>query len=230
MLLSSFNAIAGSDIFKERVEHNIQVLRAIGDCSEGFAETVEGSTLVYASYRTDPERALITRATTGTMAITWKSQPVPPVSPGPDVSFVVMAGMYGQQPTGFSFRLSVNGTPRFDFVTTPEENWEVTGREGGKLRFIAATRDKYGDLFGCLRITVPGAWVKKGEPVQFSIVGEKANHTAWCMVFEAPNVVAYQRELVENEACCDMTIRTAGESSVVEFAGPSSPFERSPIV
>ena len=144
------------------------------------------------------------------------------MTPGSDVSFVVMAGMYGQQPSGFAFDLAVNGVPRFTFVANPEENWEVTGREGGKLRFIAATRDKYGDLFGCLRITVPGTWLKPGEPVQFSLVGEKANQSAWCMVFEATDVVAYQRELVQNEAYCDMTIRTAGENSVVEFAGPSS--------
>jgi len=222
MLLSAFSAPAGSDVFKERVEHNIQFLQAIGDCIEGYAETVEGSTLFYASYRTDPARALITRATSGTMAITWKSQPVLPASAGSDVSFVVMAGLYGQQPSGFAFGLSVNGVPRFQFATSPEENWEVTGREGGKLRFIAATRDKFGDLFGCLRITVPGTWVKSGEPVQFSLVGEKANQSAWCMVFEARDVIAYQRELVLNEAYCDMTIRTAGESSVVEFVGPSS--------
>ena len=222
MMLSSFTALAGSDVFRERVEHNIQVLQAIGGCVEGYAETIDGSTLVYASYRTDPARALITRATSGTMAIAWRSRPVPPASPGSDVSFVVMAGIYGQQPSGFAFDLSVNGVPRFRFVASPEENWEVAGPEGGKLRFIAATRDKYGDLFGCMRITVPGAWVKAGEPVQFSLVGEKANQPAWCMVFEADDVVAYQRELVQNEAYCDMTIRTAGDNAVVEFAGPSS--------
>jgi len=222
ILLSSFSALAGSDVFKERVEHNIHILHAIGDCSEGFAETVEGSALVYGSYRPDPGRALITRATTGTMAIVWKSQRVPAASPTGSVSFVVMAGMYGQEPSGFAFRMSVNGVPRFDFVTTQAETWEVAGREGGKLRFIAATRDKYGDRFGCLRITLPASWVKQGERVQFSLVGEKANHPAWCMVFEAPDVVGYHRELVQNEAYCTMTMRPVGPQYALEFVGPSS--------
>jgi hypothetical protein len=51
------------------MEHNIQALKANGDYTEGYAETIEGSTLVYASYRTDPGRALITRATSGTITI-----------------------------------------------------------------------------------------------------------------------------------------------------------------
>ena len=222
MLLASSPALAATDLHRERVEHNLRVLRAIDDCVEGYAATVEGSTLVYASYRNDPERALITRATSGDMPITWTARPVPPVPPGGAVSFVVMAGLYGQVPSGFSFHFSVNGVRRFTFLTTPEESWEVSGPEGGKLRFIAATRDKYRDLFGCLRFTIPGAWLKQGEPIQFSIVGEKAGQSAWCMVFEAPDVVAYHRELVQNEAYCDMSIRAAGGNSVLEFLGPSS--------
>ncbi len=146
MLLSSFTALAATDLFKERVERNIQLLQAIGDCIEGFAATVEGSALVYGSYRPDPGRALITRATTGTMAIAWKTQPVPASLPNNEVSFVVMAGMYGQEPSGFAFRMSINGVPRFDFVTTAAETWEVAGKEGGKLRFMRDQRQIRGSL------------------------------------------------------------------------------------
>jgi len=222
MLITSVTALATSDQFDERVERNIQVLRAINDCTEGFAETVEGSQIVYGSYRPNPTSALITRATTGAMAIAWKSQPIPAASPEGDVCLVVMAGMYGQEPSGFTFHLSVNGIPRFDFDTSPAESWEVAGHEGGKLQFIGVARDKYGDVFGCLRITVPKRWVKQGEQAQFTLVGEKASHNAWCMVFEAPDVVAYHRDLVENEAYCDMTIRRARDGAVIEFIGPTS--------
>ncbi len=42
------------------------------------------------------------------------------------------------------------------------------------------------------------------------------------MVFEAPDVVGYHRELVKNEAYCDMTMRPVGPEYAMEFLGPSS--------
>ena len=220
MLLVLFTALSSQDQSMERVERNFRVLGMIADCHEGFAAAVEGRTLLYGSYRADLERALITRATTGSMAIAWRTQPVPASLPDDAVSFVVTAGMYGRVPSGFRFQMSVNDIPRFDFVTTPREDWIVAGREGGQLQFIGVTKDRHGDLFGCLRITLPGAWLRPGEPVQFKIIGEKANHSAWFMVFETPDVVAYQQALTEHEGCFDMRVRAAGPVHVVTILYP----------
>lgn len=222
MLISSLTGLAASGQFKEKVERNISLLNAIAGCAEGFDAAIEGSALLYGSYRADPERALITRATTGAMAIAWKTPPVPKVSPDDAVTFVVMAGIYAQQPSGFTFRMSINDVPRFSFVTSPSETWAVDGTDGGRLSFIGAARDKHGDHFGCLRITVPGAWVTPGEQARIRIVGDKAGHSAWVMVFEVRDVIAYQRDLVKNECYCDVTVRTSGADHSIEVHGPSS--------
>ncbi len=221
LLVASLAAQAAPEQFREKVERNARVLETIADCTEGFAEAVEGSTLTYASFRPTPQQALITRTTTGAMRIAWKTRPVPAALPDNEANFVVMAGMYGQEPTGFRFQMFINGVPRFAFATTVKESWEAAGTGGGTLRFAGVQRDKFGDLFGCLRITLPAEWVRCGEPVEIALVGENAGQAAWVMVFEAPDVVAYQRALVRNETYCEMTVRTAGQDRTAEFRGPS---------
>ncbi len=205
----------------EEVERNIQLLREIAPFHEGFEVASEGASLVYSSYRPEPMKALLSRASTGTMAIAWKTPKVLTSAAEGDLTFVVMAGVYGQEPTGFTFHMSVNGVPRFTFSTTTAERWEVSGKGGGKLRFIGVKKDTYGDRFGCLGITLPRSWVSPGEQVHFRVVGEKANHSAWFMVFEAPDVVRYQQELVENEAYCEMGISGSGEGRTIIVRGPS---------
>jgi alpha-mannosidase len=222
MLLTSLTAFAASDQFRQNVERNIQLLQKISDCTEGYASTVEGSSLVYSSFRPEPERALITRATTGSMAIAWKTPPVPPASGKEDLSFVVTAGMYGQQPSGFTFHVSINDIPRFDFFTTPNDTWEVKGKEGGSLHFLGIVKDKYGDVFGCLRISIPRTWVKPGEQATIKIVGEKANQSAWFMVFEVGNVVSFQKDLVKNEAYSSVVFHQNGSRYTVNLEAPSS--------
>ena len=221
MLLTSLTAFAATDEFKQNVERNIQLLQKISDCREGYASTVEGSSLVYSAFRAEPERALISRATTGTTAIAWKTPPVMASPERDNLCFVVMAGMYGQQPSGFRFYMFVNDIPRFDFVTTPNETWEVKGNDGGTLQFIGVVRDKYSDLSGCLRISMPRTWVKAGEQATIKIVGEKANHSAWVMVFEAGDVVAYQKELVKNEVYCNVVFRPEGSRYAITIEAPS---------
>ena len=221
MLFASFTARAASDRFKETVERHSRLPGMIADCHEGYAETVQGSTLVYGSFRPDPQRALITRATTGAMAITWKTPAVPRSLPANGIRFVVMAGMYGQEPSGFTFHMFINDIPRFDFVTTSSETWEVTGKEGGKLQFIGVLKDKYGDLFGCLRITVPASWVTPGDQALITIKGDRRDHPAWFMVFEASDVLAYEKALLTNESYCDVAIRPEGSDVAISFEGPS---------
>jgi alpha-mannosidase len=219
-MLNSLLVHAASEDFKETVERHNHILSMIADCNEGYAETVVGSTLMYGSFRPDPQRAMITRATTGAMGITWKTSPVPRALPGNEIRFVVMTGMYGQKPSGFTFHVSINDVPRFDFVTSPLQNWEATGKDGGKLQFLGAVKDKYGDIFGCLRITLPASWVQPGEQTRITIVGEKKNHSAWFMVFEAPDVVAYEKALASNESYCDVHLRPEGAGHAVSIQGP----------
>lgn len=221
MLLTSCTAFAASDQFKQQIEHNLRLLEWMAGSQEGYAGTLEGSSLVYSSYRPEPHTALITRASTGAMAIAWRTPPVPSPLPAGDVRFVVMAGMYGQSPSGFTFTMDINGIPRFTFVTTPEGSWEVAGKDGGTLRFSGILRDKYNDLFGCLLITAPSSWLTPGEPVQMRITGEKADNAAWFMVFEAPDVIAYQRELTQHQSYCNVLFRGDGPQYTITLEAPS---------
>lgn len=222
MAFALSSAFSSLDQFPENVERNLTILNQIQGCSEGFASEVAGSSMLYSSFRPDPERALITRATSGEMAIIWKTQPAPAAIRGGNVDFVVMAGMYGQTPSGFRFRMFINNVHGFDFVTTPTEQWTVHGKEGGALQFIGATKDKFGDLFGYLRITLPVGWLRPGEPVECKVVGEKANSAAWLMVFEVTDVVAYQQAMVNNEAFCSVQFRPAGTEHTISVFCPSS--------
>ncbi|MHC4103006.1 MAG: hypothetical protein ACYSW1_19235, partial [Planctomycetota bacterium] len=63
------------------------------DWLEGFARAVTGQRISYHSTRIDCTEALITRATTGDMAIAWETAPVCEDWRGGGATFFWLAGM-----------------------------------------------------------------------------------------------------------------------------------------
>lgn len=206
--------------FSESVEKNLAVYKRIRSCAEGYAGDAQGRTISYPRLDVARPEALVTRASTGTMVIEWKSRPAP--SSGGTVTFVVMAGIYSQSPAGYKFQMSVNGVSRFDFATVTADSWAVRSAEGGELAFIGTTRDPFGDVFGYLLINLPSGWVKGGEAVSFSVRGEKAGSGAWFMVFTIPDVIASLAKRIAAESYFRLSVRQQGAVPVATFRGTSA--------
>jgi len=220
MLLVSAGISFGQ--FKESVERNARALQKIRGCIEGYAEAISGEVIDYPRIRDDRSEALITRATTGTMAIEWTSQRVPASASGKEVCFVVSAGIMARPNTVFGFRLLVNNAAGCRFATLDTLSWEATDSSGIRLVFDGVMRDQHTDAFGYLRIYVPVELITPGQRVRFKVVGDSAGSRVWFMVFKDPGVLAYVSERGANEAFCDISLQTTGAQYAAMLDVPSS--------
>ena len=162
---------------------------------EGFNRSLSGEWINYNNIRSDVNRALLTRTTTGSKTISWESAPVPSDLDTEMVTFLWIAGMdLNRGP--FEFTLYINDIPRFIFSNLPDTEWTIPGIANGTLSFLNLKKDQHGDGFGYMWMTIPGSWCKAGEALEIKVVGSAMNSTAWFMTFEAPDALAY----LQNEA------------------------------
>lgn len=206
---------------KESIERNVAVHQRLRGCLEGFSETISGEVIDYPRIRDDRPLALITRATTGTHAIEWKSSPVPATAEG-DVSFAVHAGILTRPNASFRFSLFVNDAPAVTFSTVDTASWEAGTTDGVQLAFFGVMRDQHTDAFGYLRIQVPAAFVTPGEPVRFRVVGDSAGSRVWFMVFQDADVLTYLSEKVRNESWCELRINGGTKEYAASLAAPTT--------
>jgi hypothetical protein len=155
---------------------------------KGYARDVAGETIGYHSHHPYATMALLTRATTGEMAITWETEPIPPSHTAEFAEFLWFAGYScGTSSADTRFDVLLNGKPALHFTTllkNPVKTWSVKGSGGSELRFDWVWTDQVEDLFGRMVLKVPAAAYPKGEPLRVSIVGEKGNRRDWYMTFK----------------------------------------------
>jgi alpha-mannosidase len=222
VLVASFLSSQSFAQLKESIERNALLLRTLEGCLEGYDGAISGDVINYPRLREDRSDALITRATTGTMAIEWRSARVPSQISGGEVTFVVSAGILTRRGIALKFELSVNDVPRVVFSSTDTSSWQAGESGGVRLTFDGVMRDQHTDAFGYLRIHVPASLLLPGEPVRFKVVGEQAGSSGWFMVFKDDEVLSYLKNRVAHEAYCDLSVEPAGRQYVASLIVPSS--------
>ncbi|MCX6132394.1 MAG: glycosyl hydrolase-related protein [Ignavibacteriales bacterium] len=221
-LLASLLLISSSDAqLKESIERNTLLLRMLEGCIEGYEGPISGDAINYPRLREDRADALIARATTGTMAIEWKSARVPSSLSGNEVTFVVSAGILTRPGITLKFELSVNDIPRVVFSSCDTSSWQAGEPGGVRLTFDGVMRDQHTDAFGYLRIHVPSNFIVPGEAVRFKVVGEKAGSNGWCMVFKDNEVLSYLRNRVAHEGYCAITLEPTGKRLTAALIAPA---------
>jgi alpha-mannosidase len=162
---------------------------------KGWARTISGETLGYHSPYPDATTALLSRATDGSMAVQWETEPVPGDFSGPSATFIWMSGLATGK-GAHRFTLSVDGEAWIDFRTgkdDSEREWKIPGPEGASLSFKTTFVDQFRELFGFMFLTVPRSRLAPGKPLRLKVVGEKAGSNDWFMVFPytlAPSIKA----------------------------------------
>lgn len=144
----------------------------------GYAATVSGATITYASPISAARHALIARATDGTSTIAWKT----PDAPAGGATFIWLAGL-GSNIGTCTFTLAVNGRNAASFTTAPRNEWTIDGAGGLRLAFTCILVDRNGDRFGLMRLTLPAGSYEPGKPVELKVTGEAAKSSAWVMTF-----------------------------------------------
>ncbi len=160
---------------------------------EGFAEAHSGKKYPFDCHRAASTNARIVRTTDGKSEITWSTAPVPKTWKGKSITFLWTAGMGHRPEKPPRFDLFVNGTRRFAFHSPKNRQWTVEGQGGGTLTFLAIDINRTKFHSGYMKMTVPAAWVKPGEPLRLKVVGSAAKDETLYVTFEYTDSAAYFR-------------------------------------
>ncbi|TKG97121.1 glycosyl hydrolase family 38 [Puteibacter caeruleilacunae] len=151
----------------------------------GFEQKVEGIDFKYHSSVPDVNKAMIVRATTGNMKMTWETQPVPKSLNKKEVVFVWLAGLDANN-EHIDMHVEIGNQSKLTFEPSHQKEWTVTNDDDISLTFSSDFTDANKDLFGFMFLRVPAKFLKKGEPLQISITGSKAGSNCWYMTFQEP--------------------------------------------
>lgn len=153
---------------------------------KGYSRTLSGPTIGYHSSYPDATSALIVRATDGTMAIEWETEPVPAGFAEPEATFIWLAGMAAGK-GAHRFDLSIDGRPAFAFRTAKDSgdrDWSQAGPDGATLSFRTTLVDQFGELFGFMTLKVPRPRLRPGKPLRLRVTSENGGSPDWHMAFQ----------------------------------------------
>jgi alpha-mannosidase len=154
---------------------------------KGYLRSIAGETLDYNCFNPLATTALLTRCTSGDMAIEWETEAVPQNASGDAVIFKWIVSYSTITSAGDrKFDFFINDRKEFVISTRKGVNpqqWTLMAADGSELRFQFVKEDAARDANGYMYLKVPLTRTKKGEPLRLRVVGEKANSSDWFMTF-----------------------------------------------
>ncbi|MCX6224836.1 MAG: hypothetical protein NTV01_08845 [Bacteroidia bacterium] len=152
LMIGSFMATSGSLTAQETPAEFAKV-----KLLKGYVKRVSGDTLAYYSFNPLARTALLTRCTSGDMAIEWETEAIPADLRG-DYAYFIWIGSYSTY-TGTgekNFDFSVNGHPCLIFTSSGEKGWKKAAPDGTELTFQFVHEDMARDANGYfyLRVTL----------------------------------------------------------------------------
>lgn len=151
---------------------------------KGYVKRISGDTLAYYSFNPLARTSLLTRCTSGDMAIEWETEAIPADIKG-DYAYFIWIGSYSTY-TGSGERkydLSINGKSCLTFHSSKEPGWKKSAPDATELTFQFIHEDMARDANGYFYLRVPLAKYKPGESLRLRVVGEKARVSDWYMTF-----------------------------------------------
>jgi len=148
----------------------------------GYGTEVYGPDYSYHSSIPIAASCMIVRATSGTDAMEWLTDPVPEGINTEYVTFVWLAGI-GSSPGRGNFSIEVNEKPVFSVVADGSDEWLHQADDGSSLYFSKDLVDQHGDKFGFMYLTMPSRLLKSGETLRINATGASQNKTTWLMTF-----------------------------------------------
>lgn len=158
-----------------------------GKFLKGVVQSVSGEVLSYWNFHPFAKQSLLTRCTTGEMAISWKTEPLPPFGTADTLSFLwIGAFATGTSTADHEFDFFVNGEPSLTFRTFKGgkyDDWSVPGQKGVRLSYKHVWTDHVNDAHGYFFLRVPATSFAAGQPLTLSVVGRRADSRDWYMTF-----------------------------------------------
>jgi alpha-mannosidase len=153
----------------------------------GYSQSIAGEQIEYNCFNPLATRALLTRCTSGTMAIEWETEAVPRPVGGEYVTFKWIVSYSTMTSAGDRrFDFFINNEKSFVIRTTRgvnQKQWSLEGKDGARLAFELVREDAAGDANGYMILRVPVKDCPPGKPLRLRVVGEKADASDWFMTF-----------------------------------------------
>ena len=227
LLLLSINLCLCLNVFSQD-KHVSQFANETIGYLEGFAKSTGSNDFSYHSLRNDLTEALLSRCTDGSMAIEWQTAPINTDFKEKGVGFVWIAAL-DHTSEKHTFNIFINGEKKFQLTTGQQGNVDLTNNEGGKLKFVTADLDQYGDMHGYMSLWAPASWLKSGKPITIKIVGEAENSNAWVIVYKAKDALNYLQQSVKYNSWAIIDIHKEKSSTLIHISLPSGSQEKKNI-
>jgi alpha-mannosidase len=196
---------------------------------EGFARSTGGNDFSYHSLRSDLSEALLTRCTNGTMAIEWQTAPVDREFKYEGAGFVWIAAI-DLTPEKHLFDVYINGVKKFQVPSGNQETFSLKNDEGGRLWFVTAEKDQYGDAHGYMALWAPASWLRPGLPLTVRIVGAADNSNTWIIVYKATDAQNYLQQSMKYNSWATLNVTTEKQSTLFDIVLSARYAEREVIV
>jgi alpha-mannosidase len=156
----------------------------------GFHSSIDGQTIEYHSSDPDADSALLVRGQRVAHTVSWETDPLPESS-GDFYQFIWLAGIecagFAGEKESHQFSLLINGQLWFAFKNAKDataQAWQIAGKHGGELSFVATTTDHVGDLFGYMTLKLPAHDFPPGRPLTLEVQGDNSGSADWYMTFQ----------------------------------------------
>jgi alpha-mannosidase len=154
---------------------------------KGYVRRVAGEQIDYNCFNPLAKSAILTRCTTGEMAVEWETEPIPEAASDEFAYFVWVASYSTTTSTAdHHFDVFLNGIKSFTFATREKHTdtaWTVAGEGGALLGFQLVKEDAAKDANGYMYLKVPVARFGKGKPLTIKVVGQRERSKDWFMTF-----------------------------------------------
>lgn len=193
----------------------------VQDCLEGYTQSTGGNDFTYHCFRSDLSECLLTRCTTGSMAIEWNTQTVPVNYKDKEVGFVWIAAI-DLSSSGHIFDFYINNIKRFQIKSGTSDNWEISNQDGAKLRYFGMKKEPWGESQGYMALWIPKLWIVPGKPVSLKILGHGEDSQCWIIVYKAKDANNYLQNSVKYNSWADISIEKGIDTSLLKFNVPLS--------
>ncbi len=191
------------------------------DYLEGYSQNTGSNDFTYHCFRSDLSECLLTRCTTGNMAIEWNTQTVPINFKDEGVGFVWVAAI-DLSSSGHIFDFYINNIKRFQIKSGSSDNWEISNEDRGKLRYFGVKKEPWDESQGYMALWAPKSWIVPGKPVSIKIVGHGEDSQCWIIVYKAKDANNYLQNSVKFNSWADISIEKGIETSLIKFNLPLS--------
>lgn len=160
---------------------------------EGYHSNIKGLELNYINPRSNDHNGIIARAQKDVNLMSWKTAKLPNNYKHPTVTYFWSAGL-GSGKGSKKFDLIISNQKILSFQTLSKKYWKVTGQQNSTLEFFATKSDKWNDLFGYMKLTIPTSLAQKNSGLELSIEGPREQSLIWVITYTLKDSISYFRQ------------------------------------